>query len=787
MAEVMIGRTLSRYRVLEQIGAGGMGVVYRAHDERLDRDVALKVLADGLLGDETARRRFELEARMLSRLSHPHIGLVLDFDHHDGVDYLVMELVPGRTLAERLQAGPLAEEEVLELGSQIAAALAAAHEQGVIHRDLKPTNIKVTPRGEVKVLDFGLARLARPEEAPAVALTQTRVVLGTLPYSAPEQLLGSAADHRADQFAFGAVLYEMATARPPFVEPVATALVHAIVNLAPVAPRSLNPDLSSGLESVILRCLEKDPGRRFASAAAVGAALDLLARARGSRSGAARAAGIASIAVLPLENLSHDPAQEYFADGMTEALIAELARNRSLRVVSRTSALRFKGVTRPLPDIARELGADAVIEGSVLRAGNRVRITARLIEAVSERPLWSESYDRSMRDVLSIQGEVAEQVAGAVQANLGNDETPATPVRAPEPAAPRTPSVRPRRRTRARGARKRSVNPDAFEAYLKGRFWWNRRDEQSLRRGVEFFEKAIALDPGYGRAYAGLADCYNILADNNWEPPRSGFDRARAAALRALELDPELPEAHTSLAYIHIFFERDWAKAEQSFRTALEHGPEYPTAHQWYASLHATLGRFDEAVSKAVRSTELDPMAPILFASLGEILYYAHRFEESIQQTRRAFELDPGLYIVYTDLARSYEQWGRLEEAIAHYLKAAELSGRDARYSPGLACAYALAGRREEALAIRDALIERSRTGYVPNYAMASIAAMLDDREDAFAWLERALVGGDRAMVWLRVNPRFDRLHDDPRFADLVRRMGFPDAEIRPQSLGTMA
>jgi len=552
--DALLGRTLGHFRVDERIGAGGMGVVYRGRDLHLDRDVAVKVLPPYALGDETHLRRFRREAAALSRLAHPHIGTIFDFDAQDGMEFLVMELVPGETLARRIATGAMAIDHVIDLGAQVAAALDAAHEHGIIHRDLKPENVIVTPRGQAKVLDFGLAR-PRAVEGPAAgpALTEPDLVLGTLPYMAPEQLLGSMVDPRTDVFALGGVLYEMATGSRPFTERLSTALVHEILNRPPRPPRALRPEIPAALETVILRCLEKDPARRYASASEVRAALTSIVITR--LAPASAAPRLQAIAVLPLQNLSRDPEQDWFADGMTESLIAELARLKPLRVVSHTSAMRFRGSTRPLPEVARELGVDGVVEGSVLRDGGRVRITARLIDAATEQVLWGDRYERDMSDVLALQVDVAATIARAIHLSVAPPERDRAVVR--------------------------TVDPEAYEAYLKGRYQWKRRTEPELRRGAELFERAIARDPTYARAYAGLADSYNILADNNWVAPEIGFARARAAAKRALELEPDLAEAYASLAYVAVYYDWNWTEAIALYRRALELGPDYPTAHQW--------------------------------------------------------------------------------------------------------------------------------------------------------------------------------------------------------------
>jgi len=751
----MIGRRLGRYEIIEMLGAGGMGVVYRARDMHLERDVALKVLPEGTLGDEPTRRRFRREALILARLSHANIGTIFDFDTQDGVDFLVMEYVEGQTLAERIAAGPLAESEVAVLGPQVAEALQAAHDLGVVHRDLKPGNVMVTPSGQVKVLDFGLARLRNPtsENAPTAALggaatlSGPGILAGTLPYMAPEQLLGRPVDHRSDLFALGALLYEMTTGRPPFTETLPSALVNEIVSRAPRPPRQINPSLTSRVEEIIGKCLEKDPERRYASARDV--AMDLRRLGRGAvdtRGGAPR---IESIAVLPLENLSRDPEQEYFADGMTEALISDLARIGALRVISRTSAMQYKGVRKPLPEIARELNVDAIVEGSVLRVEGRVRISAQLIEAATDRHLWAERYERDLCDVLALQSEVAQAIACGIQVQLTGAE-------------------------KARLALGRRIHPEAHESYLKGRHFWNLRTTEGLERGIEYFNRAIELDPTYAPAYSGLADCYNILADRNQYPPAVAFPKAKAAALKAVELDERLAEAHTSLAYVFNHHEWDWAAAERAYRRAIELDRGYPTALQWYGHFLTTMKRFEEGTQHSLEAIKRDPLSRILYLSAGDTYYYSRRFELAVEMCRRAIDFDRNFYLARFDLGRALEQLGRYDEAIAEYMTGLAAAGAAPTESSALACTLAFAGRTEEARAILARLKGVSGQRYIPPYQIASIHAALRETDHALDWLEKAYAARDRAMVFLQVNPRLDGLRSSQRFAALVRRMGFP-------------
>ena len=522
---------LGPYEVIAPLGAGGMGEVYRARDTRLGREVAVKVMREGALHDADARRRFRGEAIALCRLSHPNVAAVFDVGTEEGTDYLVMELIPGASLAERLREEPLPAAEILPISLQLAEGLAAAHAAGIVHRDLKPANIRVTPEGRLKVVDFGLALELEPSVSleDMATVTLPGQVAGTLAYMAPEVLNGARADTRSDVFSLGVVLYELATGHHPFPVGSAIELLNAIANRTAASPRALRPELPEGFDAVILSAMQREPSRRPASAGEVLAALQMVAgggtlrRAAKAPSRSTRAR-IRSLVVLPLDNLSGDPAQDFFADGMTEALIADLAKIDGLRVISRTSAMRYKGARRPLPEIGAELGVDAVVEGAVVRAGGRVRITAQLIHAATDTHLWADSYDRDLSDVLTLQSEAARAIAAEIRIKLS-----------------------PRAKARLESAPR--VNPEAYEAYLRGRHHLTRRTEEALLNAADYFRHAIDLDPTYALAYVGLADVHNLLGYWSYRTPAEAFPRSKAAARRALELDPGVGEAHISLAY----------------------------------------------------------------------------------------------------------------------------------------------------------------------------------------------------------------------------------------------
>ena len=623
----MVGKTISRYRVLAKLGAGGMGEVYRAHDERLQRDVALKVLPAHILADETARKRFRKEALALSKLNHPNIATVYDFDTQDGVDFLAMEYVAGATLTKRITGGALPEKEVAQLGIQIAAALEEAQEQGVVHRDLKPGNVMVTPKGQAKVLDFGLAKLVRPvaDTAATMSMTETPAAAGTLPYMPPEQLQGKPVDARTDLYALGAVLYEMGTGQRAFPERESHRLITAILHETPQPPRALNREVSAGLESIIFKALEKDPERRYQSArelrvdlerlsgpepflatprrpgmtrrqlvAMAGAALVALLAVplglnvggmRDRLLGTATAPRIESIAVLPLQNLSGDPEQDYLAAGMHEALITDLGKIGALRVMSRRSVMRYRGSDRPLPEIARELNVDAVLDGSTLRSGDQVRITAQLIHAATDSQLWAERYERNLRDILTLQGEIATAIAREIKVKLT-----------------------PQEQTRLASAR--TVNPEAYEDTLKGRFPAQKFTPQDFEIAMDYFQRALEKDPNYALAYAGIARVWTSRQQMGFVPPREAEPRAKAATAKALELDSTLAEVHHRLAVVRGWTDWDWQGADAEFRRALEINPNYAEARAVYSHLLMIMSRPEEAMGQIERALELDPHNP---------------------------------------------------------------------------------------------------------------------------------------------------------------------------------
>jgi TolB-like protein/Flp pilus assembly protein TadD len=757
----MLGKTLSHYTLQNKLGAGGMGVVYVARDERLGRDVALKLLPQAALADEPSRARFRREAMALSRLNHPNIATVHDFDSQDGFDFLVMELVEGETLAERLNRGAATEGEAIALCIQIAEALEDAHERGVVHRDLKPSNIMVGPKGRVKVLDFGLARLLKSEDVvETVSVSATGTWSGTLPYMPPEQLDGEKVDGRSDLYALGAILYELATGRRAFPATNAAKLLNAVLNEKPAPPSTLREGLSQAFDAAVLRALEKDPALRHPTARSLIDDLKQvgsdpsLGSARGRAASAPAAipetqSKIQSLVVLPLENLSGDPEQEFFADGMTEELIADLAQIQAIRVISRTSAMRYKKTQKTLEEIGRELKVEAVVEGSVRRHGDRVRITAQLIEVASDRHLWAKSYERDLRDVLALQGEVAQAIAHEIQAKL-------TP------------------REEARLAKVQRVDPRAYEAYLKGRHHWNQRTEESLLRSLEFFREAIDLDPTWPTAHVGLADAYNVLGYFGALAPVDCFPKARAAAMTALKLDEGLAQAHAALAYGQLYYEWDWEASNRSFTRALELNENDAYIRLFYMNYLDAMGRFAESERSMSRALELDPLSMIINTAVGWTHYHAGNFAKSVACLRRAAEMFPEFTPARVWLSLALEQNGELDEALAQAEKGRVLGGRVPPALSALGRAFARLGRTAEAESVLREMLELSERRHVSPYDIAVVYVALDRPDEAMEHLERAFAARINFLALMRFDPRVNRLRSDPRYQDIERRMAFP-------------
>jgi len=759
------GQNLLHYRLVEKIAEGGMGRVWKATDTHLDRDVAVKFLVEDFEADPQWLARFIHEAKTVAALNHPNIVTIYAIEEFEGHRFLVMELVRGSTLDRMVPEDGMPLPRFFELALAIVDAVCAAHGRGVTHRDLKPRNIMVDEEGRLKVLDFGMARSSQSASAiPTDSDTPTEPILpagrveGTLPYMSPEQVRGEPSDPRSDLFSLGVVLYEMATGRRPFVGDTTAEVIASILRDEPPSAAEIRPELPPRLARILARALQKDAARRFQTALDLRRELEQL-RQEVAAGGAASA--IRSVAVLPLEDFSGDPDQAFFSDGMTEVLINNLARIGALKVISRTSVMQYKGLQKPLAETASELGVDAVVEGSVLRAGDRVRIVVRLIDAARDRLLWADIYERDLVDVLALQSEVARTIAERIEVELTPQED-AHIARAGRP-----------------------IDPAVHEAYLKGRYFWHKRTTEGVRQGLRYFEQAAQLDPSYAPAHAGIADSYIVDGGRYLDvPPKVAYARAGVAALEAVKLDDSLAEAHTSLAAVRTDYEWDWRGADQEYRRALELNPNYATAHSWYAEQLSRMGRHDEAITEARRALELDPVSIFSSMLVAWILYFARHYDEAIQQASRTLELDPDYATALRILGWACEETGRYDEAIAAHKRACALTAYKPNFAAQLGRAYALAGRTTEARQVLADLTKASVESYVSAFDIAIIHTALGEVETALDWLERAFEERSDHLPYIRVNPRLDPLREQPRFRTLLQRMGLemdPTSEPTPQ------
>jgi serine/threonine protein kinase/tetratricopeptide (TPR) repeat protein len=821
------GTRLGAYEILGPLGTGGMGEVYRARDTKLGREVAIKVLPAAFTDDAERRERFEREARAASALSHPNVATIYEFGESDGCAFIAMELVEGQPLDARIAGQPLETRDLVDLALQVADALEEAHGRGITHRDIKPGNLMVTSRGRVKVLDFGLARLApRDADGDASTLMATRAgtALGTVPYMSPEQALGRDVDPRSDLFSLGAVMYEMATGRRAFDGGSASATTDLILHSQPMAIARLNYEAPAELERIIRKCLEKDRERRYQSARELVVDLGTLKRDLefGSRDAAALApssgsgavslspatgvtshqgtarssgtaddaprslwsrpwgAGIAvvvlggavalatyqwgsrhaitpkalsSIAVLPLKNLSGNAAQEWFSDGVTDSLIAELSKIKALtKVIAATSMMQLKGTNKPLPELGRELGVDVILEGSALLVGGQVRVSANLIEAATARILWSHEYDREMKDVLSLYREVARTVAGEINVALSPGERASL-----SDATPIAPAVQ--------------------EALLKGKYFTSliTRDAENLRKALASYEEAARLDPRNAAAHAGLAMTYGALGNWGLMPQAEAALESRDSALRALAIDEGSAEAHKAICFWHFTWQHDWPLAEREMKRALELAPNDAQAHYFYALWFFVMGRFDETVAWATRAHQLAPLHLNYYQWLGDFLVAARRHDEASKAYLGILELDASNPLALRGLSQNSLTQEKYEEAWQWRVKADRATpGVTEKDLREIAEVWRVGGWpavwRED---LKD--LDRSSTSLADKSgAKAAIYSLLGEADRAFAELEVAY-REHSSYMWGLNDPPFDPIRRDPRFKDLLRRLNLPE------------
>ncbi len=783
------GDMIGPYHVLKPIGSGGMGVVFLAEDQLLRRKVALKKLPPFLTDYDAHRARFLREAQLASALDHPNICTILEIVEHDGQYVIVMQNIDGKPLSELISGKPMQEEQILSVALQVASVLDVAHSKGIIHRDVKPANVMITSSGQVKVLDFGVAKLHEQTETeeggsgeyPGL-LTATGIAFGTPAYMSPEQASGKSVDFRSDLFSFGIVLYEMATGRRPFPGSSKTQFFNQIVSVEPESPSNINPEISHELERIIQKCIRKDVNLRYQSAKEIINDLQALQNKRRPVGWQERLFGsgfqysilrivlvaavlitafafifkrlpggdspeaIHSLAVLPFENRTGTDEFQYLSDGISESLINDLSQLKGLRVMSRGSAFRFEKTKDPI-GAARQLKVQAVVTGRVVRHGDQITLNAELTDARDERHLWGAQYSQNLSDVLHLQERIYREIAQNLRLKLSPDE-------------------------KEQVAKSHTKSGEAYNLYFKGRYQWNKYQQSTFLKSIEYYNRAIELDPTYALAYAGIGDAYLLLAVDGNMPPAEVMPKAEVAIYKALGLDDTLPEVYTSLGMYKMFYEWDWAGAEKSFLRAIELNPNYADVYHFYGHYNQAMGRSEKAIELTMKAVELDPLSLIIQSELGFAFYEAHQFDRAIIEYKKSLEAEPSFVYASWGLSLAYQEKGLFKESLLELERARKIDSDWTFLITEQTCTYARMGKKTEAYRSLKELEERSKKQFIDPGLFAMIYVALNEKNLAFEWLTRTIEEKSSWVCWFKLEPKFDPVRNDPRFATLLQKVG---------------
>jgi len=741
----MIGKIISHYKILEKIGEGGMGEVYKAEDTKLKRTIALKFLPSEQTRDQEARERFVKEAQAAAALDHPHICMVHEIDEAEGKTFIAMAYIDGQSLKEKIEAGPLGIGEAVDIAFQVAEGLKEAHDKGITHRDIKPANIMLTEKGQAKITDFGLAKLERGAD-----LTKTATIMGTVAYMSPEQARGEKVDQRTDIWSLGCVLYEMLSGQRPFKSVPEQAAIYAILNEPPRPITGLRKELPQELAHSVLKCLEKDPAKRYQKAAEIAADLSSLRKKLKSEMTEKQPAEKKpSIAVLPFVDMSPQKDQEYFCDGIAEELINVLTHIKDLRVVARTSAFAFRGEKIDVREIGKKLNVSAVLEGSIRKAGNRIRVTTQLINVEDGYHLWSEKFDREMEDIFAIQDEISLAIVDHLKVKLLGSEKAAIEKRPTD-------------------------DPEAYNIYLKGLHFGWQPYQDSFDKSLDYYRKAIDRDPTFALAYIGIGMAYVALSALSLRPPAGVLPKAKAVLQKARELDDSLAEVHFLAAALAYWYDFDWEQTEKGFQKTFELNPGYAEAHSQYPWFLLAMHRFDEAVREIKLAQELDPLKPLFYAMSVGIHRIVGKYDEAIQEFHRAIELDPNIGLAYFHLGCVYLDKGMMGEAASTFKKSMELVTGSGWAEAKLGIIHVLQGEREKAYQILEELVERKKDTYVESYSIACLYSHLGHTDKAFEYLDLAYEERDTLMPYLNVLTVFEfskEVYADPRYKKLLKKM----------------